>query len=439
VRAADASVGDRVGPLTDGEVDALFAPLAGAGKIALAVSGGADSLALLLAADRWRRRGADRPAVVVLTVNHGLRTESRGEAEAVVAIAAASGLGARLLTWAGPRPTADIEAAARLARYGLLLAACREIGASHLAVAHHQNDVAETFLLRFRRRAGVFGLAAMRPAIDLGGVTLVRPFLDVPRARLAATTAAAGLTPADDPMNRDPRFERAQVRALIPTMAAAGVTAAALAEAAREFRAAADAIDEATSEIIAEGATADALGVAWLTPRALAKAGEAVRVRVLARVMLAVGGDDYAPGYRQLAALVQGLGDRRLKRTLGGVVIQTRAGRVCFYREVGRQGLTTVPAAAGVVWDRRFATRIGATAAQGLTIGPLGEMARRELGLTGGEHPPGAIAASPAFRLGDEIIAGPAVSQSIGLPAAVALATQRLAHPPLFPAFTTAA
>jgi len=406
--------------------------------IALAVSGGADSLALLVAADRWRRRRADRPAVVVLTVDHGLRAASRGEAEAVVAIAEARGLPARLLTWDGPRPSADIEAAARTARYRLLLAACRDIGASHLAVAHHQDDVAETFLLRLKRRAGVFGLAAMRDAIDVGGVTLVRPFLDVPRARLRATTAAARLTPADDPMNRDLRFDRARMRALIPAMAEAGVTAAALADAAREFRAAADAIDAAASEIIAAGATTDALGVAWLTPAVLARASEAVRVRVLARVMLAVGGDDYPPRYAQLAGLAHALGEPRLKRTLGGVVIEARAGRVCFYREAGRAGLPLAPAAAGAIWDRRFAVHGSTQHSDGLTIGPLGEAARRDLGLTGGEHPAAAVAVSPALRLRGEIVAAPVISaKTDGLPTMVALAGQRLPRAPLFPAFTT--
>src|SRR5690606_37797987 len=101
--------------------------------------------------------------------------------------AAARGLPARLLRWEGPKPAGDIEAAARRARYDLLVAAARDVGATHILAAHHREDQAETFLMRLSRGSGVFGLAAMRPIVDLDGVALFRPFLAVPRDRLAAT------------------------------------------------------------------------------------------------------------------------------------------------------------------------------------------------------------------------------------------------------------
>src|SRR5665213_1360748 len=138
-----------VAPLADEELDALFASLANASLMALAVSGGADSLALLDAVGRWR--GLHR--VVVLTVDHRLRRGSRAEANAVVAIARQRGLEARVLVWTGPRPASDIESAARSARYRLLLEASRGMGASHLVLAHHRDDLAETFLLRLARQA----------------------------------------------------------------------------------------------------------------------------------------------------------------------------------------------------------------------------------------------------------------------------------------------
>jgi tRNA(Ile)-lysidine synthase len=111
------------GPLGDAELDIVFAPFAGARLIALAVSGGADSLALMVAADRWRRSREGRPDLLVLTVDHRLRRGSAGEARMVAAAAKALGLRHRTLVRRGPAPVKDVEAHARRARYRLMIAA----------------------------------------------------------------------------------------------------------------------------------------------------------------------------------------------------------------------------------------------------------------------------------------------------------------------------
>jgi tRNA(Ile)-lysidine synthase len=449
VRAAEvqpATASPVLSPLTDDEIDVLFRPYADARLIALAVSGGADSLALMVAADRWQRRDRGRPNLVVLTVDHRLRPESRAEAEAVLRAAQARGIAARILTWEGERPTAAVEAAARAARYRLLIAECRARGAGHLLVAHQQRDVAETFLLRLMRGSGVFGLAAMRPAIDLGDVILARPFLDVPPERLAATVAAAGLTPVTDPMNDDDRYERVRVRRLLPSLAAAGMDIATLAATAAHFRDAADAIDAAATAFLTEHVEADTLAVAWLVPAALAELPVAVRERVVLRLVLAVGGDDYAPRREQLAALtevVSVLPKGRFKCTLAGAVIEKRGGRICFYREIGRRGLPVLPVAArpmsaafSRIWDRRFEVRVAANGREGLTVAALGEAGRRQLVLLAGLHPAGAIGALPALWQGRELLGIARVSpEASSLMQARSLLGERLSRPPLFPDF----
>src|SRR5689334_21036361 len=121
VRAAEPT-----GPIQNFELPALFAPVDKAPLITLAVSGGADSLALLDCADRWRRGAINAPKLLVLTVDHGLRASSKKEAAEVVAIARSRGIEARVLRWGGRKPAGDIEAAARGARYQLLLSAAAE-------------------------------------------------------------------------------------------------------------------------------------------------------------------------------------------------------------------------------------------------------------------------------------------------------------------------
>src|SRR5690606_32657334 len=116
---------------------------------------------------------------------HGLRPESAAEAAQVVDWLAARGVRCHILRWRGPKPATGVQAAARAARYGLLLAACREAGVDALLLGHQLEDQAETFLMRLARGGGD-GLAAMAPESEREGVRLLRPLLGVSRQRLTA-------------------------------------------------------------------------------------------------------------------------------------------------------------------------------------------------------------------------------------------------------------
>jgi tRNA(Ile)-lysidine synthase len=157
-------------------------PLEKRPHLAVAVSGGADSLSLALFAAAWaRKRGGCASA---LTVDHGLRPEAAAEARRVGRWLRARGIEHRIIAWRGTKPAANIQAAARAARYGLLSAWCARHGVLHLLLAHHADDQAETYLMRLARGSGVDGLAAMAPVHELPSVRVLRPLLDVPRARL---------------------------------------------------------------------------------------------------------------------------------------------------------------------------------------------------------------------------------------------------------------
>ena len=437
----DAEAAD--GPLGDAELDGLFAAFAGARRIALAVSGGADSLALMIAAARWRERRGGRPDIVVLTVDHRLRRGSRREAEDVVAAAKARGLTARILSRAGNAPAANIEAEARAARYRLLIEAARSLGASYLLTAHHRDDLAEALVLRLQRGAGVFGLAAMRPAVDANGIVLARPFLDLPRARLAATVAATDLTPVIDAMNSDPRFARVRVRSLLPLLAGEGLDPARLAATARRLADAADAVDTAASELIAVHVAVDDFAVARLDAGRFRAAPVAVQARVAVRLLMAIGGGDYPPRSERLAALTEamtGETEGRFKRTLSGCVVEQRDGGLVFYRELGRAGPPAVALKPGtaIVWDHRFQVSAGPSLAAGLSVAALGDEGRRAIGAGGGLQPRAALAALPAIRRRGRTVAVPTLgfftNSAKGLDVAVSpILRQRLSAPPLFP------
>lgn len=178
-------------------------------RVGVAVSGGPDSLALLLLA------ATARPELIeAATVDHGLRTESAAEAAMVGSLCARLGVPHRTLLadWSEP-PAANIQAQARAMRYRLLNEWAVDRGLPAIATAHHADDQAETLLMRLARGAGVGGLGGTRARRALSEeVELIRPLLGWRKSELVALAAKAGLNPVDDPSNRDPRHDRSRIR-----------------------------------------------------------------------------------------------------------------------------------------------------------------------------------------------------------------------------------
>ena len=187
--------------------------LAPSGRVGIAVSGGPDSLALLLLAE------AARPGQIsAATVDHGLRRESADEAAMVAALCQARNIPHATLRVTVEDDPAGVQAAARKARYAALGSWAAGQGAACLATAHHADDQAETVLMRLARGAGLSGLGGIRRSRVLAetpGVTLIRPLLDWTKADLEALVAAAGIEPVRDPSNADPRYDRTRVRQLL--------------------------------------------------------------------------------------------------------------------------------------------------------------------------------------------------------------------------------
>lgn len=189
------------------DLDSLVGPET---PIGVAVSGGPDSLALLVLAVE------SRPLLVeAATVDHSLRPESRAEAEMVAALCERLGIPHRTLTadWQ-EKPATAVQERARAMRYRLLSGWARERGLGALVTAHHLDDQAETFVMRLARGAGVQGLAGMRRVSRTPGapVPLVRPLLGWRRSELEAVCAAAGIEPVHDPSNDDEAYERVRMR-----------------------------------------------------------------------------------------------------------------------------------------------------------------------------------------------------------------------------------
>ncbi|MFC0284186.1 tRNA lysidine(34) synthetase TilS [Camelimonas abortus] len=286
---------DGATPVSAAEAGALFAGLAGAARVLLAVSGGPDSLALLHLAAAWRAdglaRGEPRPELAVATVDHRLRPEAASEARMAAAAAAALGVPAAILVWEGEKPAAGLGEAARAARYRLLLDHARAIGASHLATAHHADDQSETILMRLCAGSGLAGLAGMRAESRREGVVIVRPLLSTPKARLVAVCRARGVAFAEDPGNRDPAKARGRLRLLAAELERLGLGRERLLRLGARAARADDALEAMTGAVLSALAPRIFSGGFEIDMKALAGHADEIVIRALARLATQAAGE----------------------------------------------------------------------------------------------------------------------------------------------------
>ena len=341
------------------EANALFCGLENLRGLVLAVSGGPDSTALLVLAARWASRRKRAPKLLAVTIDHGLRPQAAREAAAVGRLARRLGVAHRTLRWRGGKPKSGLQEAARGARYRLLAQAAAQAGFAHIVTAHTLDDQAETVLFRLARGSGLTGLAGMAavsplPARAERGIFLVRPLLGVPKARLVATLKAAGVAFSDDPTNRDPRFTRTRLRALMPALAREGLDARALSRLARRLRRAESTVEfavDAARAALAPGPWRQRGPITFPTKR-FAELPAEVGLRLLGRAVAQVA-DEGPVELAKLEALYDALRQARLRlrRTLAGALIT-----------LGNDRLTVEPAPARRAAAKR---RASATAGKG--------------------------------------------------------------------------
>lgn len=368
--------------LDGNEIDRLFAPMRDTGHLALAVSGGPDSMALMEIAWLWCRDGNDRPRLTALTVDHRLRDQSAAEARFVKQTAEAHGIAHVTLHWTGRKPKTGLQEAARNTRYSLMCAWCRANDAQHLLTAHTIEDQAETVLMRLARGSGVDGLAGIMPSLHMHGIMVSRPLLSVSRRRLVATLKQAGRSYVEDPSNRDRRFERVRVREIMPALAQIGCTPEAVAQTASRLRMASNALDTVTDNVLRHACTVYEAGYCTLDIAALREQPRDIIRRVLERALMAIGGLAHPPRYPALSTLADWLdGPDGRARTLGGCRIARQNDQAIVAREFGRISQDKVVLRSGdtVIWDNRFAIALRATEDYRLSIGPLGTSGWAEL------------------------------------------------------------
>ncbi len=363
---------DSTAPLTDDAFDDLmtrFAPFEARPAIAVAVSGGGDSMALAALASAW----ADwhRGSVHAFIVDHGLRPESAEEAATVAGRCRALGLKSDILVWTGDKPTSGIQMAARLARYRLLTEACRDAGILHLLVAHHADDQGETVAMRIQRDSNSPGLAGMSALLEWPDLRLLRPLLGIPKSRLLATAKARGLCWVEDPSNLDPAFARGRLRrsrAPLPDVAV-------IARHQRQRQA--EEIQRAVD--LAAAVAVSPAGDAVLDLNVWRSFDDERRQAVVARAAMTVGGHIFGPRRTALLGFCDRLDNEAAfsRATLGRCLWRRKGAKLLICRE--NRGLPVPHVLApgkAEGWDGRWDV---STIADGVSVAPLGADGYRQL------------------------------------------------------------
>lgn len=397
-------------------------------RVAVALSGGPDSLALAVLVSGLRD-------TVCLTVDHGLRTDSAHEAATVAARMNTLGIAHHILPWEGAKPTANIQAEAREARYALMAGWCRSNGVQYLLTAHHRDDQAETLLLRLARGSGVYGLAAMAPVVPLGDdVTLVRPCLGFSKASLVAFLETRELPFVQDPSNQADRFDRVKIRKFLEKPPLDGFTPVRLAETAARLRRTRDALEYYEHEWLSRSVKQNPDGSIILNVAALQSAPEEIVLRGLASCCRIISGQGYVPRMEKLerAALAMQAPDFQ-GQTLYGVQMQgADGGSILMFRELAAvEGRIRVKD--GACWDNRFDISAGDDIA-GLEIGALGlegwaEAVKLWPELRSSEMPFAARLVLPALFVDGQIRAIPHMRAEFGPKLDVSLSLKSLGWP----------
>ena len=282
--------------------------------VAVGVSGGADSLALVLqAAEELAVFGRK---IVALTVDHGLRPTSRLEAEYVAGLMQKYGIEHHILTWTGKKPTTGIEEAARQARYALIAEWCSQNNVRVLLTAHHDKDQAETFLMRLQRGSGLEGLCGIREYSVRDGLVILRPLLAVNPENLRDYLRQRAIVWVEDESNRDTTFLRGKIRQYLPELTEnIGINIEKICNAVHNLQSAEDYIEQQLDLLLAHDVIWDFGTVCRFRYADYLSWHKEMKFRVLARLCRR----EYIPRAERILALVNALNTLPFTgATLGG-------------------------------------------------------------------------------------------------------------------------
>jgi tRNA(Ile)-lysidine synthase len=346
---------------------ASFEPFELNPKVAVAVSGGGDSMSLALLAHEWANSCGG--SLVALTVDHGLRAESANEAAQVKNWLYNYNIPQITLKWRGPYPSSGLQAAARKARYQLMMDYCSQNEILHLLIGHHREDQAETVMIRNESNSGPHGLAGMASVRELPEIRLLRPLLDLSRSRLIHTLTNIGQSWIKDPSNENIKMARARLRLK------GGFLTHVEAMKISDINAKKRVSDEnATSYLSARALRFHPEGFITLYRNVIRSEDNEVVERLLSRIIMSVAGRQYPPRSMKIRRLLDLIiSNNNVKGyTLGGCRLLMKKDLIYVFREESGVG-PSIQLTAGVrlLWDNRFSVLLKKNQSIATNVGPL--------------------------------------------------------------------
>ena len=359
---------NKSGPLSDTEVDGFMTtigPFESEPHIAVAVSGGIDSLALTVLCKKWVDKHGGKLSAI--SVDHGLRKGSDDEIKQLEEWLGARNIEHTKLYWKGDKPQKGIQEAARIARYDLLENWCWKNGVLHLLLGHQQDDQAETFLLRLAHNSRVDGLAGMSRIVEKSHVRILRPLLSIPKHRLRATLKAVSQPWLEDPSNENEKFERIRIRKALPTLVGLGLTSEKICETTDSMAQIRVSLEAEASKLLAKSCYVGSAGYIIFNAVNFFSAPKEILLRALIRILLCVGGGVYPARliklerlYEKMRAALRDANFTWKGATLGGcriLLIKSRQGAVNFLFCREERMLPEPLLVSGSIiieWDKRF-------------------------------------------------------------------------------------
>ncbi len=315
--------------------------------LAVAVSGGADSLALLLLAHQFAKG-----RVIAITVDHGLRPDSAKEALQVQAWAKERGIEHVILEWQGEKPQSRLQEKAREVRYNLLTTWCKANGVHHLLLGHHGQDQEETFWMRLAAGSGLDGLSGIKSKVIREGIILHRPLLSFSKEQLKETLSAENQDWVEDPSNQNQRFLRGRLRQSLETE---GLSSTRLLNVMNKLREDSDFIQQNVDAFLKMHAQLQKEGYLTVNKEAFLNLHPAIAKRVISFLMGWFQGASYPPRSKQLETILEKIKEEQAF-TAGGIYWVMKKTNITLFREVSaiQDALPLNEINSLILWDNRF-------------------------------------------------------------------------------------
>lgn len=333
-------------------------------RFAVALSGGADSMALTLLLDEYSKK--HKKDLIALIVNHNLREESSSESESVSSKMTDLGIKNKILTWDHKKISSNMQEQAREARLGLLTDYCKSHEIKYLFIAHHKNDVAETFLMNILRGSGVYGMSSIPNMTVYNSVFLLKPLLDFHKSSLQKYLKNKKINWIEDPSNNNKTFLRTKVRNIMRSkemkeiIPDTDLLVDRLALNAKNAARARTALEIICEEEMRKNVTLHKEGYITLNHTEFFNLNEEIGLKILSSCLITISGEHHnKPRLNSLEGLYFHLKSKKTAKTLWGCEIVIKKGLIYVYREIGKKTIKVTKLSNTIwVWDNRFEIRL---------------------------------------------------------------------------------